>query len=124
LQPTLIAVEVTMDETELAATVYFTALRRAAHQLLDRPAIFSDPLAVEILGREGRSMLAVHIAAHTDERAAEKYQTTRTVAAARSRYAEDALAAAVGRGVRQYVILGAGLDTFGYRNPFADSGLR
>lgn len=37
--------------------------------------------------------------------------------AARSRYAEDELARAVAQGVTQYVILGAGLDTFAYRNP-------
>jgi methyltransferase (TIGR00027 family) len=37
---------------------------------------------------------------------------------ARSRYAEDKLAAAAANGVRQYVVLGAGLDTFAYRNPF------
>jgi methyltransferase (TIGR00027 family) len=38
--------------------------------------------------------------------------------AARSRYAEDRLAASVAEGVAQYVVLGAGLDTFAYRNPF------
>ena len=38
--------------------------------------------------------------------------------AVRSRYAEDRLAEAVAKGVTQYVILGAGLDTFAYRNPF------
>jgi methyltransferase (TIGR00027 family) len=38
--------------------------------------------------------------------------------AVRSRYAEDRLAAAVAQGVTQYVVLGAGLDTFAYRNPF------
>jgi len=37
----------------------------------------------------------------------------------RSRYAEDHLADAVARSVTQYVVLGAGLDTFAYRNPFA-----
>ena len=36
---------------------------------------------------------------------------------ARSRFVEDELSAAIKRGVRQYVILGAGLDTFAYRNP-------
>ena len=40
--------------------------------------------------------------------------------AARSRFAEDELAALVQQGVRQYVVLGAGLDTFAYRNPFAE----
>jgi methyltransferase (TIGR00027 family) len=33
---------------------------------------------------------------------------------------EDRLAEAVARGVTQYVVLGAGLETFAYRNPFAD----
>lgn len=46
----------------------------------------------------------------------------RAFLAARSRLAEDALTDAVARGVRQYVVLGAGLDTFAYRNPHA--GLR
>lgn len=40
--------------------------------------------------------------------------------AARSRYAEDELARSVADGVRQYVVLGAGLDTFAYRNPHPD----
>ena len=44
--------------------------------------------------------------------------------AMRSRFAEEGLAAAVARGVRQYVLLGAGLDTFAHRNPFAQQGLR
>jgi methyltransferase (TIGR00027 family) len=44
--------------------------------------------------------------------------------AVRSRYAEDSLALAVERGVRQYIVLGAGLDTFAYRNFYAEVGLR
>ena len=44
--------------------------------------------------------------------------------AARTRFAEDALAVAVARGVRQLVVLGAGLDTFAYRNPHEAVGLR
>ncbi len=43
---------------------------------------------------------------------------------ARSRFSEDALAASVARGVRQVVVLGAGLDTFSLRNPFAQQGVR
>ncbi len=41
----------------------------------------------------------------------------RTEVVVRGRYAEDRLEEAVKRGVRQYVILGAGLDTFAYRQP-------
>jgi methyltransferase (TIGR00027 family) len=50
--------------------------------------------------------------------------TRRWTAPARSRFAEDSLALAVARGVRQAVALGAGLDTFALRNPFAARGLR
>jgi methyltransferase (TIGR00027 family) len=46
----------------------------------------------------------------------------RAFMAVRSRYVEDQLALAVSRGVTQYVVLGAGLDTFAWRNPF--DGLR
>ena len=42
----------------------------------------------------------------------------RAFMAVRARFAEDELALAVRRGVAQFVILGAGLDTFAYRNPF------
>src|SRR5262249_36394625 len=56
-----------------------------------------------------------------DERAADPSERPmRLFIAARSRFSENALAAAVARGVRQVVVLGAGLDTFAVRNPFAD----
>jgi len=48
----------------------------------------------------------------------------RAFMAARSRYAEDELHKAVQRGVCQYVILGAGLDTFAYRNSYPADVLR
>ena len=44
--------------------------------------------------------------------------------AVRSRFAEDEFARAVGAGVRQYVALGAGLDTFAWRNPHRECGVR
>ena len=47
----------------------------------------------------------------------------RAALVARSMAAEDELKRAVKAGVRQYVVLGAGLDTFGVRNPYADCGL-
>jgi len=43
----------------------------------------------------------------------------RALLVARSRYAEDRLADAVAQGATQYVLLGAGLDTFAHRNPHA-----
>lgn len=90
-------------------------MRRAAHQLLDDPRIHDDPLALAILGD------AVAAAMRADPRQLENGPVApvlRAFLAVRSRLAEDALAQAVATGVRQYVILGAGLDTFAYRNPW------
>ena len=59
----------------------------------------------------------------TETKRAKPYSMAlRAFLVARSRYAEDCLAAAYARGVRQYCVLGAGLDTFGCRNDL--TGLR
>jgi methyltransferase (TIGR00027 family) len=94
-----------MDSGQPSRTAYSAARYRAAHQLLERGAIFKDPFAVRILGAPEDELLA-----DAPRRA------MRVFIAARHRFAEDALAAAVRRGVRQVVVLGAGLDTFAYRN--------
>jgi methyltransferase (TIGR00027 family) len=90
------------------------ALRRAAHQLLDSPRIHDDPLALAILGAEQAAELRADPRRFENGLAA---PFLRAFLAVRSRLAEDALARAVAGGVRQYVVLGAGLDTFAYRNP-------
>ena len=96
-------------------TAQRVAIRRAAHMLLDDPKVFDDPLALTIIGKESASALQAN---------PKQFETSplspylRAFVAARSRYAEDELALAVPRGVCQYVILGAGLDTFAYRNSY------
>jgi len=93
------------------------AAYRAIHQTLDGGAIFSDPLAASILDDETRARL--------DETAADpSLRPWRLFIAARSRFSEDTLAGCVARGVRQVVVLGAGLDTFSLRNPHAGQGVR
>jgi methyltransferase (TIGR00027 family) len=89
------------------------AERRAAHQLLDKPLVFEDPLAVRIIGARAEANLPEQPKNFVAAR-------FRAFMAARSRFAEDELRDAVARGVRQYVILGAGLDTFAYRNPYRE----
>jgi methyltransferase (TIGR00027 family) len=84
------------------------AFHRAAHQVLEEGFIFADPLACRILGPDAGP--AVEQARGDPSRRA-----LRLFIAARSRFAEDALAAARARGVRQLVVLGAGLDTYAYR---------
>lgn len=89
-------------------------MRRAAHQLYDRPVIFADPLALAVLSDEA----AEQVRSRDEDDQNPWARGLRTFIAARSRYAEEQLACAVAAGVRQYV-LGAGLDTFAYRNPFS-----
>ncbi|WP_083931305.1 class I SAM-dependent methyltransferase [Kaistia granuli] len=109
-----------MIEGQPSATAFRVAMRRAAHQLLDKPLIFEDPLALTIVGGDRGSVLARDELSRADSPGGE---TIRAFLAARSRFAEDRLAAAVARGVRHVVLLGAGLETFAYRNPFADKGV-
>lgn len=109
-----------MIEGQPSATAFRVAMRRAAHQLLDTPLIFEDPLALTIVGGDRGSVLARDELSRADSPGGE---AIRAFLAARSRFAEDRLAAAVARGIRHVVVLGAGLETFAYRNPFADQGV-
>ncbi|HEY6351493.1 MAG TPA: class I SAM-dependent methyltransferase [Candidatus Angelobacter sp.] len=103
-----------MIEDQPSRTAQRVALRRAAHQLWDHPRVFDDPVALKIIGVDEAENLARSQPADTGAG-----QYLRAFITARSRYAEDQLAHAVIRGTRQYVVLGAGLDTFACRNPFA-----
>jgi methyltransferase (TIGR00027 family) len=97
------------SQTAIAAAGY-----RAMHQLVDDPVVFADPFAVKILmaGREpDMGPIRTHAAASASLRAH---------IVGRSLLAEETLAKAAGAGVRQYIVLGAGLDTFAMRNPFPD----
>jgi methyltransferase (TIGR00027 family) len=95
-------------------TGHYAASQRAAHQILDNPKIFEDPLALRIIGAEAESKLRLGLAQF--QKPTER--DLRALMVVRNRYAEDELARSIQRGVRQYVILGAGLDTFAYRNSF------
>jgi methyltransferase (TIGR00027 family) len=109
-----------MKENRASATAQRVAVLRAAHQLLDDPKVFDDPVALRIIGRE--NALALQTDPHPFE-ATGLSPYVRAFAAARSRYVEEKLALGVRRGVRQYVILGAGLDTFACRNPYPEGVL-
>jgi methyltransferase (TIGR00027 family) len=101
-----------MKSDEPSRMALMVARQRAAHQLLDHGAILDDPFAMKILREDAKDVLQF----------ADQHPLAsigRLLTAARSRIAEDALAKAVERGVRQVVILGAGLDTFALRNPHA-----
>ena len=99
-----------MQTGRASKTALRVAHRRAVHQVLDRPCVLTDPIAIPLLGPDFKYDAGGEM--HPFARA------FRAFMAARSRYAEDHLAACIAVGVSQYVILGAGLDTFAYRNPF------
>ncbi|WP_433634166.1 class I SAM-dependent methyltransferase [Nocardia sp. CA-120079] len=109
-----------MENDGPSRTALITAYARAYHQIADRPQIFTDPLAARLLGvtTEELAELGTSTTDHLGAGASDR--SRRLFFAARARFAEDAVAAAVAAGVRQVVILGAGLDTFAYRNPRPD----
>lgn len=101
---------------DAAHSAWRVALRRAAHQLYDAPVVLHDPFAVPLLGPDGTAALRRTPAAQGRAWS----RSLRAFVVARSLYAEEALQTAYSRGVRQYCLLGAGLDTFAWRNPWAD----
>lgn len=95
------------------------AMVRAVHHLLDDPIVLDDPIAMPILGAQMAAALQDDPFQLNDPMS----RGLRAALIARSRFAEDGLQDAVRAGVRQYVVLGAGLDTFSLRNPHAAQGL-
>jgi methyltransferase (TIGR00027 family) len=109
-----------MKPDQPSGTAFRVAMRRAAHQVLDRPLVLDDPIALRIIGPQRAEAI------RADPRRYDSGfgRALRLFLVARSRCAEDALARAVAAGVRQYVVLGAGLDTFAYRSPHPPDALR
>jgi methyltransferase (TIGR00027 family) len=103
-----------MKPNEPSRTALMIGRQRAGHQVLDHGSILDDPFALKILREDERDFANQHPLASIG----------RLFTAARSRIAEDALSGAVEKGVRQIVILGAGLDTFALRNPHGALELR
>jgi methyltransferase (TIGR00027 family) len=103
-----------MSDNKASHTALGTAYLRAAHQLLDaQPLLFDDPVALPLLGPAGLKLI---------QDTADNYRSLEMLAlrshvVLRSRFTEDRFAAAVSRGITQYVILGAGFDTFALRQP-------
>ena len=99
-----------MKPNEPSRTALIPARQRAAHQVLDHGSILYDPFAMKIL-REDEKEVLQFANGHPLASIGRLFTT------ARSRIAEDALSEAVEKGIRQIVILGAGLDTFALRSP-------
>ncbi|MGW1740136.1 class I SAM-dependent methyltransferase [Nocardia sp. NPDC001965] len=118
-----------MDNEGPSRTALAAAYARAYHHIADRPRILTDPLAARLLGVTTDELTELGRPAQDRPgdgggtgilRLAVGDRPRRLFFAARARFAEDRVAAAAAAGVRQVVILGAGLDTFAYRNPHPD----
>jgi methyltransferase (TIGR00027 family) len=104
-----------MQTRQPSQTAQRAALRRAAHQLLDGPdLVLEDPLALAFAGVEDPERYQANLRRGQND----SFRRLRAFLVARSRFMEDHLRAALDRGVRQYVLLGAGLDTSPYRLSF------
>jgi methyltransferase (TIGR00027 family) len=124
-----------MDKNNFSLTALGTAFMRGYHARHDHSRIFHDPLAYGLLTDKERFLIARHWLNRLksvdaegadlcpDEasalRRALQIWTGAAVVLSRARYAEDALSSAIARGTQQYVILGAGMDTFAFRCPQA-----
>jgi methyltransferase (TIGR00027 family) len=109
-----------MKQNRPSLTAYKVAIMRAAHQILDNPKVFEDPIALKIVGTQGDS----EIHSEKPKFKSRLHSYLRAIVVARSRFTEDELYAAIKRGVHQYVILGAGFDTFAYRNSHSSIDLK
>jgi methyltransferase (TIGR00027 family) len=121
-----------MEPNQVSVSARIAAFVRAYHSLHDDPKIFDDPLAIKLFTEAEVAQFSANLAESLkffDPQAAAACPDPATalhvwmraqsgpITLTRARYAEDALSEAVARGVRQYVILGAGLDTFVFRRP-------
>ncbi len=102
-----------MQVGQPSQTALATAYARAYHQVADEPRVFVDPLALPIAGAAADELTRWDTGLDP-----ELARRRRLFLAGRSRFAEDVVAQAVAAGAGQVVILGAGLDTFGCRNPY------
>lgn len=113
-----------MEEGRPSWTAIGSAMIRAAHLVLDdEPKILRDELALRLSGNGDEATLRTQlqgmqaeVAARSNPEVAQTLlQFLRTIMTVRARYVEDGLEEAIQRGVGQYVVLGAGLDSFAYR---------
>jgi len=128
-----------MKENQPSFTAMSVAYMRAFHSIHATDKIFDDYLAYNLIPNEKIALIERYWieqcwtcdqqlndpepTASCSEQAITLKSLTKAahefagIFSSRARYAEDALEKAVNQGVKQYVILGAGMDTFAFRQP-------
>ncbi len=108
-------------EPGVSRTAAGVGMMRALHRIVDaEPMILDDPVSLALFGDAARRLLETDPGTLRDPR----FNALRGHVLLRSAFAEARLRAAVARGVRQCVALGAGFDTFAFRQPSWMSGSR
>ncbi len=102
----------------VSQTAVFAAQVRAAHAILDDAPIFEDPFAL-VLADASEGDIADLFALIPPACA----RVARVLPNQRARFAEEEVGRAVQRGIGQYVILGAGLDSFAWRRAELMTGI-
>ncbi len=124
-----------MKDNQASFTAMMVAYMRAYHSMHDNSKIFDDFLAYNLIPEEKRTIIEQHLveyylnlnkelndSKHTTSLSDQITTSTHFMQAinnviSRARYTEETLEKAVLQGVKQYVILGAGMDTFAFRRP-------
>lgn len=121
-----------MEENQAGITALVTAYARAYHAAHDSPKIFDDFLADALFTQEEQAaldqnmagllqMVDPELAASCPDQATALTRVIQIqngpITLSRSRYCEDSLTEAIQQGAEQYIILGAGFDTFAFRHP-------
>jgi len=101
-----------MEEGIPSGTAISSAVMRAVHQIRDaEPKILTDNVSVGLVkGSTEEEILA-------QDKSLDPFIALRAGLVLSSRFAEDQLEIAVAAGIEQYIILGAGLETFAFRQP-------
>lgn len=106
-----------MRSAQRSRTAEGAAAARAAHLRYDRPVVFADPFAIELTSPAWRMVVGNRFLHWLIFKRVLRtlHRPMQAHILARSRFAEDCLETAIGRGVDQYVIVSAGLDSFALR---------
>ncbi len=100
-----------MESNKASTTAWAVAMARAAHAKFHSPPIFDDSLVLSLIDPQYQPMLEYFA---PPEQPDATYRN-RAYIAFRQRYQEQCLAESYANGLRQYVILGAGLDSYAFR---------
>lgn len=122
-----------MKQNESSLTSLISAFGRAYHSKYDTPLIFDDFMAKDLISEKEFSDIKENMIQGIrffNQEIAQRLQNDpdeilkwitqiqlSPTPLARAAYCEKVLLHEIGLGLKQYVILGAGLDTFGFRHP-------